>query len=253
MHHPVFARFYARLSVAADLRGGVAAYREELLAGLSGRVIEIGAGKGLNFADYPGAVSEVVALEPERSLRQLAVRSALRAEVPVDVVPGAAEALPVKVEAFDAAVASLVLCTVRDLPRALAEIGRVLRPGGELRFFEHGLARGRALAAASGWRTGRCGRSSSAAVTPRGIRWPRSRRRASSWGRTAGCGSRRRVCSSPRRRAFWAWPVSRSPRTGAEATGRLHPRAGLPGGRGACDRRAECDRRPGAADGGMAA
>ncbi|MFH8883455.1 class I SAM-dependent methyltransferase [Streptomyces californicus] len=147
VHHPVFARFYARFSVAADARGGVAAYREELLAGLSGRVVEIGAGNGLNFAHYPGAVSEVVALEPERSLRQLAVRAALRAEVPVDVVPGAAEAIPMKNESFDAAVASLVLCTVRDLPRALAEIRRVLRPGGELRFFEHGAARGRVSAA----------------------------------------------------------------------------------------------------------
>lgn len=147
VHHPVFARFYARMSVTADLKGGIAAHRHELLSGLSGRVIEIGAGNGLNFAHYPGSVSEVVAIEPERSLRQLAVRAGLRAEVPVDVVPGTAEALPVKSEAFDAAVASLVLCSVRDLPRALAEIKRVLRPGGELRFFEHGAASGRALAA----------------------------------------------------------------------------------------------------------
>ncbi|MFE4868059.1 class I SAM-dependent methyltransferase [Streptomyces sp. NPDC056682] len=147
VHHPVFARFYARFSVAADDRAGIAAYRGELLDGLSGRVIEVGAGNGLNFAHYPAAVSEVVAIEPERTLRQLAVRSALRAEVPVDVVPGAAEALPVKSEAFDAAVASLVLCSVRDLPRALSEMRRVLRPGGELRFFEHGRAEGRALAA----------------------------------------------------------------------------------------------------------
>ncbi|MFB7373865.1 class I SAM-dependent methyltransferase [Streptomyces sp. NPDC056222] len=140
VHHPLFARFYARFSVSADTKGGIGALRTELLTGLSGRVIEIGAGNGLNFAHYPGTVSEVVAIEPERHLRTLAADAALRADVPVDVVPGAAEALPVKSEAFDAAVASLVLCTVRDVPRALAELHRVLRPGGELRFFEHGLA-----------------------------------------------------------------------------------------------------------------
>jgi ubiquinone/menaquinone biosynthesis C-methylase UbiE len=140
VHHPLFARFYARFSVSADTKGGIGALRTELLTGLSGRVIEIGAGNGLNFAHYPGAVSEVVAIEPERHLRQLATDAALRADVPVDVAPGAAEALPVKSEAFDAAVASLVLCTVRDVPRALAELHRVLRPGGELRFFEHGSA-----------------------------------------------------------------------------------------------------------------
>ncbi|MFF0447309.1 class I SAM-dependent methyltransferase [Streptomyces sp. NPDC004609] len=146
VHHPVFARFYARFSVAADKKGGMAAHRDELLAGVSGRVIEIGAGNGLNFAHYPCAVSEVVAIEPERTLRVLAAQAAHRVEVPVDVVPGAAEALPVKSEAFDVAVASLVLCSVRDLPRALAEIKRVLRPGGELRFFEHGLAPDKGMA-----------------------------------------------------------------------------------------------------------
>ncbi|WP_409061305.1 class I SAM-dependent methyltransferase [Streptomyces sp. SYP-A7185] len=146
VHHPVFARFYARQSVAAERV--IAPYRAELLAGLSGRVIEVGAGNGLNFAHYPGAVSEVVAIEPERTLRQLAADAAVRADVPVDVVPGAAEALPVKSEAFDGAVASLVLCSVRDVPRALAELRRVLRPGGELRFFEHGVAPGAVMATA---------------------------------------------------------------------------------------------------------
>ncbi|MFB6941200.1 class I SAM-dependent methyltransferase [Streptomyces sp. NPDC056305] len=147
VHHPVFARFYARMSVAAETGAGLAAVRSELLAGLSGRVVEIGAGNGLNFAHYPPAVSEVVAVEPERVLRQLAVRSALRAGIPVDVVPGTAESLPVKSEAFDGAVASLVLCTVRNVERSLAEIVRVLRPGGELRFFEHVRADDRAMAA----------------------------------------------------------------------------------------------------------
>ncbi|MBT3166883.1 class I SAM-dependent methyltransferase [Streptomyces sp. Vc74B-19] len=145
VHHPVFARWYARCSVAAESRAGMADVRRRLLGGLSGRVIEVGAGNGLNFAHYPGAVSEVVAMEPERALRTLAVEAALRAEVPVDVAPGVAEALPVKSEAFDAAVLSLVLCSVRDVERALAEVRRVLRPGGEVRFFEHGLGGGRVM------------------------------------------------------------------------------------------------------------
>lgn len=147
VHHPLFARFYARISVIAEEKAGIGAHREELLAGLSGRVIEIGAGNGLNFAHYPRQVSEVVAVEPERTLRRMAAAAALRAGVPVDVMPGTAEALPVKSEAFDAAVVSLVLCSVRDLPRSLAEIRRVLRPGGELRFYEHGRAEGRGMAA----------------------------------------------------------------------------------------------------------
>ncbi|TXS51594.1 class I SAM-dependent methyltransferase [Streptomyces sp. t39] len=140
VHHPLFARFYARMSVQADVRAGIAAYRAELLAGLSGEVVEVGAGNGLNFARYPAAVSRVLAVEPERTLREAAHEAAGRAGVPVEVVPGTAEALPAGDGTFDAAVVSLVLCTVRDLPRSLAEIHRVLRPGGELRFFEHGLA-----------------------------------------------------------------------------------------------------------------
>ncbi|MEW2286867.1 class I SAM-dependent methyltransferase [Streptomyces sp. NPDC047841] len=145
VHHPLFARYYARISVGAESRLGMAGMRERLLAGLSGRVIEIGAGNGLNFRHYPGTVAEVVAIEPESLLRQLALESALRAEVPVDVVPGAAEALPVKSEAFDAAVLSLVLCSVRDVARTLGEVRRVLRPGGEVRFFEHGRGGGRMM------------------------------------------------------------------------------------------------------------
>ncbi|MGP8296982.1 class I SAM-dependent methyltransferase [Streptomyces inhibens] len=148
VHHPVFARFYASCcGPAADARAGVAGLRKELLTGATGRVIEVGAGPGLNFPHYPGTVSEVVAIEPESMLREVARSAAAHVEVPVDVVPGVAEALPVKSEAFDTAVASLVLCSVRDVQRALMELRRVLRPGGELRFFEHGRAAGRGLAA----------------------------------------------------------------------------------------------------------
>ncbi|MBO1332399.1 class I SAM-dependent methyltransferase [Streptomyces sp. VRA16 Mangrove soil] len=143
VHHPVFARYYARFSERAE--PFMAPVRRELVRGLSGRVLEVGAGNGLNFRYYPGAVSEVVAIEPERGLRQAAVEAAQRAEVPVDVAPGAAEALPVKSEAFDAVVLCIVLCSVRDVARALGEVRRVVRPGGEVRFFEHGRAPGRGM------------------------------------------------------------------------------------------------------------
>lgn len=136
VRHPFFARIYARHSVRVEARG-VAAHRRELLAGLSGRVIEVGCGNGLNFAHYPETVREVVALEPEPTLRTLAEGSAGRASVPVKVIPALGEALPWDTASFDAGVASLVLCTVSDQSRALVELYRVIRPGGELRFYEH--------------------------------------------------------------------------------------------------------------------
>ncbi len=145
VHHPLFARAYARFSPRVDARAGVGEHRRELLAGLTGRVVEVGAGNGLNFTRYPQEVTEVVALEPERRLRQFAVEAALAAPARIDVLPGRAEALPLPDASFDAAVLSLVLCSVRDAPKALAEVARVLRPGGELRFYEHGRGGGRAM------------------------------------------------------------------------------------------------------------
>jgi ubiquinone/menaquinone biosynthesis C-methylase UbiE len=133
---PFYAWGYRRFAVAADKRGQ-AAHRRELLAPLSGRVIELGAGTGRNFPHYPAAVEEVVAVEPEPRLRREAERIAAAAPVPIRVLPGIADALPAEEASFDAAVASLVLCTVPDPQRALAELRRVLRPGGELHFYEH--------------------------------------------------------------------------------------------------------------------
>jgi ubiquinone/menaquinone biosynthesis C-methylase UbiE len=140
--HPIFARLYALTSPGVE-RKGAAGHRAEMLAGIGGRVIEVGAGNGLNFAHYPDTVTEVVAVEPEPYLRERAARAAAEARVPVTVVDGVADALPGPDGAFDAAVASLVLCTVPDPAVALAEVRRVLRPGGELRFYEHVLATGR--------------------------------------------------------------------------------------------------------------
>jgi ubiquinone/menaquinone biosynthesis C-methylase UbiE len=134
--HPRFARMYERISAESERRG-TAAHRDQALAGLAGRVIEVGAGNGLNFRHYPAAVTEVVAIEPEDRLRALAGRAAEGAALPVRVVPGHAGALPFEDRSFDAAVTSLVLCSVPDPRRSLAELARVLRPGGELRFFEH--------------------------------------------------------------------------------------------------------------------
>src|SRR5918998_6700916 len=91
--HPIFARVYERLSVSMD-EAGVAEHRRDLVAGLSGRVIEVGAGNGLQFAHYPPAVTEVVAVEPEPRLRASAVRAAAQAPVPVRVVDALAEDLP---------------------------------------------------------------------------------------------------------------------------------------------------------------
>jgi ubiquinone/menaquinone biosynthesis C-methylase UbiE len=134
--HPVFARLYPLISSSGE-ESGAAEHRRLLLDGLAGRVIEIGAGHGLNFTHYPRTVTQVVAVEPEPHLRRLAGRAAARAPVPVEVRDGTAEALPAGDGEFDAAVASLVLCSVPDQQVALREIARVLRPGGELRFYEH--------------------------------------------------------------------------------------------------------------------
>ena len=95
-------------------KAGAAADRDELLAGLSGRVIEVGAGSGLCFNHYPDTVTEVVAVEPQPYLRHLAERAAATAAVPIRVVEGSADNLPAEAATFDAAVASLVLCTVPD-------------------------------------------------------------------------------------------------------------------------------------------
>ena len=136
VHHPLFARGYARMAAKAESEGA-AEHRTELLAGLTGRVVEVGAGNGLNFKHYPETVEHVLAVEPEPLLRDLATKAAEHAPVPIEVVDGVADALPAADGSFDASIASLVLCSVPDQDRALAELWRVIRPGGELRFYEH--------------------------------------------------------------------------------------------------------------------
>jgi SAM-dependent methyltransferase len=176
VHHPLFARVYARVGHLMDAE--ISEHRRRLLAGLAGRVLEVGAGNGLNFPHYPATASEVLAIEPEPYLRRLALAAARQTPVPIQVVDGTAEALPADDGAVDAVVASLVLCTVPNLDQALAEVRRVLCPGGRLRFYDHVRAEDQRLARWQdrlerpwGWLVGGChpNRDTVAAITAAGL------------------------------------------------------------------------------------
>jgi ubiquinone/menaquinone biosynthesis C-methylase UbiE len=147
VHHPVFARFMAGLAALEERVEGGKPWRE-LFEGLSGLVVDVGPGSGVAFRHYPQTVTEVLAVEPEDYMRRQAERAAENAPVPIRVVDGVAESIPAADGSFDAAVTGRVLCSVPDQAAALAEIRRVLRPGGELRFFEHVIAKRDALASA---------------------------------------------------------------------------------------------------------
>jgi SAM-dependent methyltransferase len=111
--------------------------RRQLLAGVRGRVIEVGCGDGRNFQHYPPSVSRVLAVEPDPNAREVAAERAAEARVPIEVVEGVAFPLPAEDASFDTAVLVWVLCSVPDPAAALMELRRVLGPGGELRFYEH--------------------------------------------------------------------------------------------------------------------
>jgi SAM-dependent methyltransferase len=136
VRHPIWSRFLARFMGDIEAKGN-ADHRRENLAGARGRVIELGAGSGLNFAHFGPEVTELVAAEPEPYMREKAAAAATGAPVPVTVVDWPAEALDAPDASFDVGVACLVLCCVRDQRRALDELLRVIRPGGELRYYEH--------------------------------------------------------------------------------------------------------------------
>ncbi|HEX9087000.1 MAG TPA: methyltransferase domain-containing protein [Arthrobacter sp.] len=144
---PSFGRSFARTGPRMDARGA-AEHRRRLLASAYGAVVEIGAGYGATFPFYPSAVTGVLALEPDPTLRALALAAAARAPVPVSVKDGVAESLPAADSSVDVVVSSLVLCSVADQAVALAEVVRVLRPGGQLLFYEHVRSAHRVLAAA---------------------------------------------------------------------------------------------------------
>jgi ubiquinone/menaquinone biosynthesis C-methylase UbiE len=141
---------------------GMRGERKTLLAQASGRVLEIGAGTGLNLAHYPDDLRELVLLEPEPAMRERLARRLRRGGRQPVLVDAAAEHLPFADASFDTVVCTLVLCTVQAPDTALAEIKRVLRPGGRLLFIEHVRAESPTLARAQDrllepWRRFACG------------------------------------------------------------------------------------------------
>src|ERR1700754_2912395 len=143
--NPLFARFFHRFC-GRDRGKGERELRREMLAGATGRVVEVGPGNGINFPHYPPTVTEVIAVEPEPYLRAQAEKAAGTAPVPIRVIAGVADELGLEPGSVDAVVACGVLCSVPDQSAALAEFRRVLRPGGELRFYEHVRSRRRGFA-----------------------------------------------------------------------------------------------------------
>jgi len=114
--------------------------RSRVAAGLSGEVLEIGFGSGLNIPHYPTGLSRVLAVDPAITGRKLAARRVAACPVTIDYIGLDGQALPVQDASVDHALSTWTLCTIPDAGRALAEIRRVLRPGGALHFAEHGLA-----------------------------------------------------------------------------------------------------------------
>ncbi|OBK34220.1 phosphatidylethanolamine N-methyltransferase [Mycobacterium sp. 1165196.3] len=132
--NPFFARVWP--VVATHEAEAIRAMRRENLAGLSGRVLEVGAGIGTNFPHYPDSVDEVIAVEPEPRLAAQACAAAQAVPLRVIVTGETVEAFS-GAEPFDAVVCSLVLCSVRDPESVLRRLFSLLRPGGELRYLEH--------------------------------------------------------------------------------------------------------------------
>jgi SAM-dependent methyltransferase len=193
LSRPRFARMYLRISKNAEARGATQ-HRRRLLDGLHGAVLELGAGHGLNFPHYPAGVSEVIAIEPEPTLRARAADAAASAPVRVRVLAGVADELPVADQSVDAAIASLVLCSVPDQRRALAELRRVsCAPAASCGSTNTSFpAANQSASYSRPPTTAACGRRSPAAATPRATPPPRSSRPAFRSSQASGS------CSPPR-------------------------------------------------------
>lgn len=136
LYDKLFASLYDTFFAAAE-RDGMAARRKELLSNARGRVLEIGAGTGLNVDSYPATLDRLVLTEPSEPMAKRMVDKVAESPLNPEVVIATAEELPFEDASFDTIVSTLVLCTVPDPAAALAEIQRLLAPGGQLLLLEH--------------------------------------------------------------------------------------------------------------------
>ncbi|SCX31846.1 methyltransferase domain-containing protein [Mycolicibacterium fluoranthenivorans] len=192
IENPFFARVWTVMS--GHEPESLRRLRVENLTGLTGRVLEVGAGTGTNFAHYPTGVTEVVAVEPEPRLADVAARAAQSAPVPVTVTTDTVETYAAQQpswgersdgEMFDAVVCSLVLCSVDEPDAVLRQLFSMISPGGQLRYLEHVASSGpraslQRLADATVWPRllGNCHthRDTEASIVAAGFEVSRSRR-----------------------------------------------------------------------------
>jgi len=130
----ILPRFVDRILGGEDF----AKVRSRVAAGLTGQVLEVGFGSGLNVPHYPPSVDRVLAVDPATVGRKLAARRVAASPVPVEYVGLNGAALPIESESVDHVLITWTMCTIPDIDSALVEILRVLRPGGEMHFAEHG-------------------------------------------------------------------------------------------------------------------
>jgi len=132
----LFAAFYDRVSKGSE-EAGLREERRQLLAAAEGATLEIGAGTGLNLEHYPEAVTRLVLTEPDEHMRRRLARRVSEVRPSTEIVAAGVEGLPFPDGTFDTVVVTFVLCSVPQQEAALAEVARVLKPGGRLLFLEH--------------------------------------------------------------------------------------------------------------------
>ena len=142
----IFALLYDPFLWLGEI-AGLRRRRSELLSAARGRVVEIGAGTGLNVGHYPDGITDLVLTEPDAGMRRRLETRARQHGRPAKIVDAPADRLPLADASVDTVVSTLVLCTVEDPERALREIARILAPGGQVLFIEHVRANSRLLAA----------------------------------------------------------------------------------------------------------